>query len=339
MRAVAIKAPYSAEVVERPTPVPLRGDALIRVEAVGLCGTDLGSYRGKNPLVSYPRIIGHEIAGRVVDVADGVSPEWVGRRVAVSPYKNCGKCAACRLGRPNACRNNETLGVQREGALADYAALPVDRLYSTSRLDAEHLALVEPFSIALHAVRRARVTSEDCVLVIGCGGVGAGAVACAAQTGARVLALDLDSGKLARAREYGACAGIDGASTDVAAIVRELSGGEGPSVVIEAVGTPATYRQALELVASCGRITCLGWVSGDVPLEARLIVSKEVEILGSRNATDELSEVIGLFESGRVDPTLLVTDRIGLEQTPAMLERWAANPPGVGKVVVSVSAD
>lgn len=336
MRALAIEAPGTARVVERAEPAAGPGDVVVSVKCVGLCGTDLSSYLGKNPLVSYPRVIGHEISGIIEAVGPGVTGWAPGVAVAISPYKNCGDCPACRAGRPNACRNNQTLGVQREGALAERAVVPASRLFTSSRLSLEHLALVEPFSVGMHAVGRARVTSGDTVLVIGCGGVGAGAVAGAAGRGARVIALDLSEAKRAQARTLGATAAVDGGAPDVAEQIAALTSGDGPTVVIEAVGSPDTYRLALEVVASCGRIACLGWVKGDVALEARHIVAKEVDLLGSRNALDEFAEVIALFESGRIDPRLTVTHRVSIDEVPATLARWAAQPADVGKVLVSV---
>jgi threonine dehydrogenase-like Zn-dependent dehydrogenase len=338
VKALEIQRPGMAHLVERPEPSAGPGEVLVEVAYAGLCGTDLGTFLGKNPLVEYPRIIGHEISGRVVDAGPGVDrSSWIGTAAAISPYKNCGACAACRLQRPNACVRNETLGVQRDGALAQWVAVPVARLVPSASLSLDVLALAEPFAIGMHAVRRAAVTAADSVLVIGCGGVGAGAVAAAAAAGARVIALDLDRGKLEQAGRLGAAHLIDGSHGDVSGQLLEVTNGEGPSVAIEAVGSPATYRLALNVIAACGRIVCVGWLKGDVALEARLIVLKEVAILGSRNATDELAAVVAMFESGRVDPLTLVTHRVPLEGTAAMLERWAAAPQEVGKILVSVA--
>jgi threonine dehydrogenase-like Zn-dependent dehydrogenase len=197
MRALAIDAPGAARVVERARPVPSAGEALVRVRRAGLCGTDLSTFLGKNPLVTYPRVIGHEIAGTIEAVGDGVAGWPAGAAVTLSPYKHCGACAACRHARPNACRNNQTLGVQREGALAEFTVVSADRLFTSASLSLDHLALVEPFCIGMHAVRRARVVQDDAVLVMGCGGVGAGAVAAAAGRGANVIAMDVDPDKLA----------------------------------------------------------------------------------------------------------------------------------------------
>jgi threonine dehydrogenase-like Zn-dependent dehydrogenase len=349
MRALVIEAPREARVIDQPAPVAGPGEALVRVRRAGLCGTDLSTYLGKNPLVTYPRVIGHEISGIVERIerhgagagdtvaADGRANIDVGTRVAISPYKNCGACEACRLGRPNACRNNETLGVQRDGALADLVAVPVTRLYPSASLSLDALALVEPFSIGMHAVRRARVTDDDTVLVMGCGGVGTGAIAGASGRGARVIGVDVDEHKLAQARRFGAAHTVSSADPTLREQIQSLTRREGPQVVIEAVGSASTYRLALEVIASCGRIVCLGWVKGDIALEGRHIVAKEVEILGSRNATDELSEVIALFEKGAIDPVALVSDRVSMAEAPGMLARWAEQPSAVGKVLVSVS--
>ena len=335
MLALEIARPGLARVVARPDLSPGPGEVMLEVGFVGLCGTDLGTFAGKNPLVEYPRVIGHEVSGRVVDVGAGVERSWLGVQAAVIPYKNCGACPACRLGRPNACVRNQTLGVQRDGALAQRAAVPAVRLVPSARLPLDVLALVEPFAIGMHAVVRAAVDAADTVLVIGCGGVGAGAVAAAAETGASVIALDLDPRKLEQARRLGAAHLVDGRG-DVPAQLQAITSGEGPSVAIEAVGSPATYRLALDVVAACGRVVCVGWLKGEVALEPRLVVLKEVTILGSRNATGELAAVVAMFESGRVDPRLVVTHRVPLDAAPAMLDRWAAAPQEVGKVLVSL---
>lgn len=339
MRALSITAPGRAEIVDVPPPAaPGPGEVLLRVAYVGLCGTDLATFKGANPLVSYPRVIGHEVSATIEAAGAGVPPEYAaGTRVAVSPYQNCGRCAACRAGRPNACRDNSTLGVQREGAAAEQVVAPVNRLFPSRSLPLDCLALVEPFSIGMHAVRRARLAAGETVLVIGCGGVGIGAVSAAASRGGRVIAMDVDPAKLQLAAWFGAADAVDARDPAAAADhVRSLTGGDGPAVVIEAAGQADAYRTALDLVAPCGRIVCIGWVKGDAAFEARHLVAKEVEMLGSRNATDELAEVIRIFESGRVNPLAAVTHRVSLDEAPRILAEWAERPSAVGKILVSV---
>src|SRR6476646_474637 len=167
-----------------------------------MCGSDLNTFRGYNPLVTYPRIPGHEIAATVEAVGAGVPSEFrPGVDVTVSPYTNCGTCAACRRGRPNACQSNQTLGVQRDGGMTSYFVAPWRKLFSSGGLSLRELSVVEPLSVGFHACNRGRVTSSDTVLVLGCGTVGLGAIAAASFAGAKVIAADLDDAKLDLARE------------------------------------------------------------------------------------------------------------------------------------------
>jgi threonine dehydrogenase-like Zn-dependent dehydrogenase len=169
---------------------------------VGLCGTDLNSYRGKNPLVSYPRIPGHEISAEIVEAGPAVPAQFTpGLAVTLSPYTACARCASCLRQRPNACQFNETLGVQRDGALTELLAVPWQKLLLAPDLTPRELCLVEPLTVGFHAAARGRVTPTDIVAVLGCGAVGLGAVAGAAERGARVIAIDLDPAKLELARQ------------------------------------------------------------------------------------------------------------------------------------------
>lgn len=202
MKALVMRAPGSIQLDDIPLPVPRPGEVLLRVRYVGLCGTDLNSYKGRNPLVSYPRVPGHEIAATIAEIDSRFSGLSIGTDVTLSPYTSCGNCAACRNGRNNACQFNLTLGVQRDGALAEYISLPVEKLYAAS-LSLRELCLVEPLTVGCHAVGRPRVRSADTVAIFGCGGVGLGAVAASAFRGARTIAIDVDDGKLKIAKKSG----------------------------------------------------------------------------------------------------------------------------------------
>ena len=195
MKALVISKPGKAEIVPVPEPAGIKGGVLLKVRMVGLCGSDLNSFRGKNPLVSFPRIPGHEVAATIVEAKTENPLLAAGVDVALSPYTHCGRCASCRRGRPNACEFNETLGVQRDGALTEYIVMPADKLYP-AKLTLKELCLVEPLTVGFHAVARGRVTEEDAVAIFGCGGVGLGAVAAAAFRRAKTIAIDLDDGKL-----------------------------------------------------------------------------------------------------------------------------------------------
>src|SRR5580692_332985 len=199
MKAIVLRAPGQAVLEEVPEPQLLGDDdVLLQVRRIGLCGSDLNSYRGRNPLVTYPRILGHEIAATVADLNPN-HPEWPpGTVVTVSPYTSCGQCASCRRSRPNACQFNQTFGVQRDGALAEFIAVPANRLYR-AELTLKELCLVEPLTVGFHAASRGRITQGETVAVIGCGGVGLGAVAGAAFRGGTVIGIDVEENKLTTA--------------------------------------------------------------------------------------------------------------------------------------------
>src|SRR5256885_15197788 len=204
MKPLVLQTPGHASIETIAEPVATNGNILLKVQMVGLCGSDLNSFRGLNPLVSFPRIPGHEVCATVVQ---GASDLAEGTDVALSPYTNCGQCASCRRGRPNACQFNQTLGVQRDGALTEFIAMPPEKLYP-AKLTPKELCLVEPLTVGFHAVARGRVTAEDSVAIFGCGGVGLGAVAAASSQGARTICIDVDDEKLELAQLAGAACTI-----------------------------------------------------------------------------------------------------------------------------------
>lgn len=334
MQAVVLKNPGEAGIETRPEPTQSDGHVLLQINMVGLCGSDLNSFRGMNPLVSFPRVPGHEISATVVEG----NQEWKsGEHVTVSPYTSCGKCAACRRGRPNACQFNQTLGVQRDGALAGYLVAPPDKLYR-AKLSLKELCLVEPLTVGFHAVARGRVTDRDTVAVLGCGGVGLGAIAGAAFRGARVIAVDQDEAKLETAGNAGASDRINTKRDDLHQTLLRMTDGFGPDVVIEAIGLPQTFRAAVEEVAFTGRVVYIGYAKAPVEYETRLFVQKELDILGSRNALPEdFREVIRMLETGRFPVDDAVSMIVPLDSAPEALAQWSADPARFKKIIIQVS--
>ena len=338
MKAVVLQGPGRAALANvADAPVTREDDILLQVRKIGLCGSDLNSYRGRNPLVTYPRIPGHEISATVAAL-NAKHPEWQpGTAVTASPYTSCGRCAACLRQRPNACQFNQTLGVQRDGALIEYIAVPADRLYR-AELTLKELCLVEPLTVGFHAAARGRVESADTVAVFGCGGVGLGAVAGAAFRGATVIGLDLEDEKLATARKAGATHTINTASGNLHAELAQLTDGRGPDVMIEAIGLPQTFRAAVEEVAFTGRVVYIGYAKEQVAYETRLFVQKELDILGSRNALPEdFRDVIRMLESHRFPVEEAVTHVVPMEGAPAILEEWSQAPARFTKIMIDVS--
>ena len=333
MRALSLMAPGQVQITEAAEPLPTGEDLLLRVEMVGLCGTDLNSFRGNNPLITYPRILGHEIAATVLEGSKAVP---AGTRVTVAPYTSCGRCASCRRGRTNACQFNQTFGVQRDGALTELLRVPEAKVYP-SLLSLKELCIVEPLTVGVHAVARGRVAASDVVAVFGCGGVGLGAIAGAAFRGARTIAIDLDDEKLEIARAAGATDLIHTQRDNLHERLSEITGGLGPDVIIEAIGLPDTFRASVEEVAFTGRVVYIGYAKQPVAYETKLFVQKEIDILGSRNALpSDFREVIQMLEAGKFPVERAVSAVVNLDEAPGMLAKWSANPSLFTKIMVQL---
>ena len=317
-----------------PEPVASQERLLLKVRMIGLCGSDLNSFRGKNPLVTFPRIPGHEVAATIV-VGSRENPALgAGVDVTMSPYTSCGKCASCLRNRPNACQFNETLGVQRDGALTEYIAMPADKLY-TAALSIKELCLVEPLTVGFHAAARGRITETDSVAVFGCGGVGLGAIAAAHFRRANTIGIDVDDEKLALAKKAGANHVINTSRESLHQRLLELTDGLGPDVTIEAIGLPQTFRAAVEEVAFTGRVVYIGYAKEPVAYETRLFVQKELDVLGSRNALPEdFRGVIRMLEEHRFPVDDAVSSIVPIEEAPDALRAWSDNPVRVTKIMV-----
>jgi threonine dehydrogenase-like Zn-dependent dehydrogenase len=338
MKAVEITAPGQARLTERPDPTPQPGEVLLRVRRIGFCGTDLSSFRGTNPLVAYPRVPGHEIAATIESLGSGVAGGWrVGQDVLVMPYSNCGQCSACVAGRPNCCARNQTLGVQREGALAEWIAVPEAKLIASDRLSLTEFALVEPLTIGFHAAYRGRVAPDESVAVIGCGAIGLGVIAGAQFRGGRPIAIDVDDDKLDLARACGAAETINSQRESLHERLLKLTGGLGPRVVVEAVGLPATYRTAIEEACYAGRVVCIGYAKAPIELDTKQFVLKELDIVGSRNALPaDFADVVGFLEQGGFPADRVVTQTVDLAGAADALRQWSEHPASVTKIHVTL---
>ena len=336
MKALVLRNPGEAAIETIADPVLEPGEVLLKVRMVGFCGSDLNSFRGLNPLVSYPRILGHEVSATVVQDSDRDSRLPVGTDVALCPYTSCGSCASCRRGRPNACESNQTLGVQRDGALTEFVAMPGDKLFP-AKLTPKELCLVEPLTVGFHAVARGRVTANDTVAVWGCGGVGLGVVAAASSRGARTICIDVDDEKLELAQMAGGAETINSERQSLHDRLLLVTDGRGPDVAIEAIGTPGTFRSAVEEVAFTGRVVYVGYAKEPVSYQTRLFVQKELDVLGSRNARPEDFEAVIQFLEARKFPVdEAVSLIVPLEEAADALRSWSENPSRFRKIMVRV---
>lgn len=339
MKSVVITNIGNVSIMEREKPLLAKGEVLVKINYVGFCGSDLNTFLGKNPMVKLPVIPGHEIGATVEALSEGV-PETIqpGMTCTVNPYTNCGHCPSCRNGQPNACQYNQTFGVQRDGAMCEYIAVPWQKVIADSKISSKDFALVEPLSVGFHAVSRAEVTDLDVVLVIGCGMIGMGAIVRAALRGARVIAMDIDDDKLALARRMGASCTINSKTEDTHTRLQEITNGTGPDVVIEAVGSPVTYQTAIREVAFSGRVVCIGYAKSEIAFETKLFVQKEMTIKGSRNAMPEdFRAVMEYMKRGICPVDELISGIYPPEEAQAALEKWAGDPGKVFRILIDFS--
>lgn len=337
MKALQIVSPGETAFRELPEPHPGPGEVLLRVQVVGYCGSDLNTYLGRNPLVSYPRIPGHELSGTIVALGADVEGWRVGQQALVIPYSHCGACSACHHGRFNCCRHNQTLGVQRDGGLVELLRVPVAKLLTSDRLTLREMALVEPLTVGFHAVDRGMVTQADTVTVFGCGAIGLGAIAGAAARGARVVAVDIDDTKLAVAKKAGAAVLLNNRSADLHAALLQLTAGEGPDVLVECAGRPETFRACVEEACFAGRVVYIGYAAAPVEYQTKYFVQKELDIRGSRNATPaDFHAVIAHFEAGRFPVDAMITQSVHFSQAAESMAEWARDPSRVTKIHVEM---
>jgi threonine dehydrogenase-like Zn-dependent dehydrogenase len=339
MKALFLTEVGKTEVREIEKPTPKAGEVLLQVGMVGFCGGDMNGFKGLFPLQEYPNILGHEVGATIKAIGENVPAHiQLGEKVTLYPYLNCGTCVACRKGRPNACKFNKTMGVRRPGAMTRYVTAPWQDVFPSKRLSLRELALVEPLTVGFHAVSRGRVDSEDRVAVIGCGIVGLGGVASAVNRGATVIAIDIDDTKLDIARKIGVAHTINPSKVDLHQALQEITGGDGPDVIIEAVGSPNTYQAAVEEVGFLGRVVCIGYAKAPVSFNTALFVQKEIEILGSRNCVGrtDFPEVIAYLEAGKFPVDDVVSKVIAIDQGPETMAAWAANPQGIIKIMLNL---
>jgi 2-desacetyl-2-hydroxyethyl bacteriochlorophyllide A dehydrogenase len=342
MKSILLVEPGTLRATETPeAPAPGPGEALVQVHRVGVCGTDLHAFRGKQPFFSYPRILGHELGVEVLAVGEGVTTPAVGDHCAVEPYLNCGRCIACRRGKSNCCTQLKVMGVHVDGGLRERFLVPAAKLHPSHSLSFDQLALVETLGIGAHAVDRAALAPGETVAVLGTGPIGLAVIQFALAAGARVLAVDLNARRLAFCRErlgLAADATIDTSVTpDVAARLAELTGGDLPTAVFDATGNAASMAASFNYPAHGGRLIFVGLFTGDVAFNDPNFHRRELTLLGSRNSRPEdFRRILTLVESGRVDTTPWITHRAPLDAVPDQFAAWTDPSAGVLKAMIQI---
>jgi 2-desacetyl-2-hydroxyethyl bacteriochlorophyllide A dehydrogenase len=337
MKAVLIHAPGDVAVKNVSDPERRENEVFIKVRGMGICGSDIGAYRGINPLVTYPRIIGHEIAGEVLEAPGGETEMIPGDRVVIEPYVYCGNCYPCMNKRTNCCEHLAVRGVHIDGGMSEFCAHPCHLVHKVpADVPWDQLAMVEPLTISVHAVKRARLARGEHLVVTGAGPIGLLAAQYALVIGAVPIIVDPIDERLVFARSLGIPHGINPVKESAIELIKEITGGRMAEAVVEASGSDAAIRSSVDYAAYSGRISLVGWPKGEVSLMTAMVTKKELDVMGSRNSFRDFHESIELIAGGRIDVASLVTRTVSFEEVPAVVKEIAAYPEKFMKVVALI---
>jgi 2-desacetyl-2-hydroxyethyl bacteriochlorophyllide A dehydrogenase len=336
MKTIVLQEPGRFVLTETDEPgQPGPGQALIRIRRIGICGTDIHAFRGRQPFFTYPRILGHELGVEVAALGADVDHLNIGDRCAVEPYLNCGHCIACRRGRTNCCTSLQCLGVHTDGGMRELLLVPAHKLHPSKKLSLEQLALVETLAIGAHAVARGQLEKGETVLVIGAGPIGLAVMQFARIEGVNLIGMDIDQRRLAFCREQIGVTHTVTADEKALDTIRELTGGDLPTAVFDATGNPQSMAQAFNFVAHSGRLALVGLFQGDLGFHDPDFHRREMTLLATRNAlAADFRRIIGLIEDGRIDTGPWITHRGSLQEAAEMLPRCLDRDQGVLKAML-----
>lgn len=316
MRAIVCTKPGSLSRTTLPLPVPAAGQALIKVQALGICGSDIHAFHGRQPMFAYPQVMGHEISGQVVSIGASVSTIAPGQHVVVIPYAHCGHCVACRRGKTNCCASLSVMGVHRGGALQEYIVVDEKYLIAVEGLEHKAAAMIEPYSISAHAVRRSGLKSGDQALIIGAGAIGLAAADISRALGAQVMLAETNQERLSLAAdryEFPQC--LNPLNKDFDEQLKSMTDGNGPVIIIDATGNPASMNSQIDRLAAGGTIVFVGLHSGEVQFNDLAFHKRETTLCGSRGATKEdFQTVINLAVAGKIRLTQLCSHVVPFDQ-------------------------
>ena len=337
MKAIFCEQPGQFRIKEMDPPTPKAGEALVRMRRIGICGTDLHAYKGRHPLVTYPRVLGHELSGEVTAIQKPAHGLKVGDPVVILPYLECGKCIACRQGKPNCCISLKVYGVHLDGGMAEYMSVPTDHLIKAKNLSFDEMAMVECLSIGGHAVFRAQVQPGTIALIVGAGPIGLGAMQFAKAAGAKVIAADTVPERLQFVKDHlqmdYAIQVKDGWTKEIESITDK----EYPLAVLDATGNVQSMNNSFNLVAHGGVLVMVGLVKDNITFSDPDFHRHELTVMSSRNATRrDLEYVIQSIQAGKVDAKVLITHRATMDQVIARFESWLQPETGVVKAIVEL---
>lgn len=317
-------------------PLASKGNAIIKIKRVGICGTDLHAYEGTQPFFTYPRILGHELSGELIEFDEALGFKR-GEAVTFIPYYSCDSCIACRSGKPNCCSSIRVCGVHIDGGMAEYLSVPEASLVHGEGLSYDALALVEPLAIGAHAVGRAQVAAGEFVLVVGAGPIGLGIMEFARIEGAHVIGLDVNNGRLALCRDVlGIEHSINAATEEVGELLKSITNGDMPGVVIDATGSQKAINGALQYMSHGARYVLVGLQKDVIQLSHPEFHKREATLMSSRNAIrEDFEHVIACMKRGQIDPTAYITHRVGFDNVALEFDHWLdASTSGIIKAII-----
>lgn len=335
MKALLCTTPGVFEYVEKDIPAGRPGYAILKIKKVGICGTDLHAYEGTQPYFSYPRILGHELAGDIIDSGDAKNISE-GTPATIIPYFNCGSCVACRNNKPNCCVNIKVCGVHIDGAMTEFLSVPSYSLVHHPTLAYDTLALIEPLAIGAHGVKRANIKPAEFVLIVGAGPIGLGAMQFAAIAGANVIAMDINAARLEFAgKKFNIPYTVNALSADVAEQLLEITSGDMPVAVIDATGNRQSINNAFTYLAHGGRYVLIGLQKDTITFSHPEFHKREATLMSSRNATrKDFDYVIDCIEKKLVDPSAFITHRANFSAVKTVFENWLSPENNVIKAMV-----
>lgn len=336
MDAIVCSKPGNLYREKKAIPQPRSGEVLLRVHALGICGSDIHAFHGNQPMFSYPQVMGHEISAEVVQCGESVNDLLPGQQVVVIPYRNCGECIACRRGRSTCCKNLSVMGVHSAGAMQEYVTVSAEYIVPLEGISHADAALIEPYSISAHAVHRSGVKDGEWILVVGAGAIGLGAADISRALGANVILADGNDYRLNSAKSnYGFEHCLNPFRSDYRDEINRITNGDGPTTIIDATGNAASMNSSVDIVAASGTIVFVGLHSGDICINDLAFHKRETTLLASRAASRQDFElVIDLVQKGKLRISCLRSRTVNFSEIDQALFKELTSPEIVKSVVL-----
>lgn len=337
MKSLVCTKPGEFSYQEREEPVLEQGQAIIKIKRIGICGTDLHAFEGTQPFFEYPRILGHELAGELVEFDNAAGFE-IGEKVSFIPYFHCGTCIACRRGLTNCCASIKVCGVHVNGGFVEYLSVPSASLLHGDGLSYDELSLVEPLAIGAHGVRRAGVQEGETVLVVGAGPIGLGVAEAARIAGGKVVMMDINEARLQFCQQkLGVAYTVNPLQEDAKEKLSAITNGDMPTVVIDATGSLKAINNSFQYMAHGARYVLVGLQKGDISFSHPEFHKREATLMSSRNATrEDFEHVIVCMKKGLVNPTNYITHRVQFSEVKEQFRSWLNPATGVIKATVEM---